>query len=137
MIHHCLRIDFKPGLSEEELDAAKAKLRSLEDMDSVENVSLGQVLDDEIGERHGGASCVLIVSITDAEAYRRYMHDPIHKEVIEFLNAGRKDRAATLVDYSDDWDPELPGRLRQIRDEPGSLARVPQPADEHATLPAG
>jgi Stress responsive A/B Barrel Domain len=106
MIYHQIRVSIKPDAPKDQVETALEYLRRMgREIDVVEYWCVGR---DFGGEFEYGA----MYALKDIEAYKAYMHAPLHQET---------DRAGLPVvdnmisqDLTDDEDPDIGDKIREI-----------------------
>ncbi|NEB62316.1 Dabb family protein [Streptomyces diastaticus] len=109
MIHHHIRLAMRPDAPRDKVDEALEMLRRMGR--EIDAVAYGAVGRDVGGDFDYGA----VFAVEDIEAYRAYMHAPLHRQVDEIgLPLVRNMVSYDLIDDGDPCTGEL---IRQIHSE--------------------
>ncbi len=106
VIYHQIRLAMRPDAPRHKVDEALGLLRRMgQEIDAVEHWAVGR---DIGGDFDYGALFV----VKDIDAYRAYMHAPLHRQVDEIgLPLVRN---MISQDLTDDEDPEIADKIRKI-----------------------
>lgn len=106
MIYHCIRFTVKPGVTEQEKEAALAQMR--EHINAIPAITARIVGPDFGGEFEYGAVSVL----ADLASYEEYMNHPAHL-AMDRVGLPLVDKFVSY-DIADDPDPEVGNRIAAI-----------------------
>ncbi|OZM77517.1 Dabb family protein [Pseudonocardia sp. MH-G8] len=106
MIYHCIRFTVRPGVAEEEKEAALAQMR--EHINAIPAIEERIVGPDFGGEFEYGAVSVL----ADLESYEEYMNHPAHL-AMDRVGLPLVDKFVSY-DIVDDPDPEVGKQIADI-----------------------
>jgi hypothetical protein len=106
MIHHCIRMSLKPGVSDEDVAAGIERMREASaQIPSITSWIVGRDLG---GEYEIGAVAV----VEDLEGYEEMMNHPAHLE-IDRIGLPLVDKFMSY-DVTDDPDPEMGAKIAAI-----------------------
>ncbi|TDE34109.1 Dabb family protein [Nonomuraea mesophila] len=109
MIYHQIRMSIRKDAPEAEVERGLETLRQLgRELDVVEFWAVGR---DVGGEFHYGA----MYALKDLDAYRTYLHAPLHRKVDE-IGLPLVDNMVSM-DLTDDEDPAIGDRIAQLHAE--------------------
>jgi hypothetical protein len=109
MIVHVLRFRFKDGTAQEDVAACMEALQRVGQMESVSFAVIGQYAGPAADEYTHSAAFAL----ADIEAFRRYMHEPVHREADFIVHPHVTN--FDVFDISDEDNPNLPSEIADIQ----------------------
>lgn len=127
MIVNVQRFAFKDETTEEERAEVLAAMRRTAGAESVAYATVGR----DLGDPAEGYTHAYLAAVEDVAALDRYMYDPAHLEG-DFVILPRLSRLFA-VRFSDDPDPELTERIREIY--LGKIAAYPEWEDLLNAIP--